>query len=774
MSASKLLKYRDPSASPEIRVQDLLGRMTLPEKIAQMTGVWNLKRETLTHKSGQFDIEKAKKYYGEGHGLGQFGRPCDGGKDGESTHEKGLNARHTAQLTNDIQQFFKEHSRLGIPVMFHDECLHGLAGKGASSFPQPIALGATFNPLLIEKLYAIAAKEARSRGIHQALTPVLDVAREPRWGRVEETFGEDPHLVAQLGIAAVKGLQGAAIFEDQEKVIATLKHFVAHSQPESGMNCGPVNISERVLREVFLKPFKEAVENAKAISVMAAYNEIDGVPCHANEWLLKEILCKEWGFKGFIVSDYYAITELHERPETHSHRVANSKATAAILALKAGVNVELPEPDCYPNITQLVKDGSIQESILDELLRPVLYWKFKMGLFENSYVDPEEAARISECQAHIQLCRKAAQEAIILLKNDENILPLNPSKKQSIALVGPNADCHLLGGYSGAPGKTSSILDGFQASADKHGFELIYSPGCQISQGGAWEVDEVIIPTPEQNQLLIDQAIKDTGAADVIVVALGGNTQTAREAWTNTHMGDRSDLKLFGQQQALFDALKSTGKPIVVLLVHGRPLAIPEIAEKADAIVDCWYLGQEGGHAVADIMFGDCNPSGKLPISIPRSIGQLPIFYNYKPSARRGYILDDATPLFSFGYGLSYTQFQLSEISMGIPILTKGESTYVSVKISNIGDYAGMEVIQMYVRDCYSSVTRPVKELKGFLKIYLEPGASETIQIPIDNKSLEFYNMDMNLTIEAGIFEIMIGTSSRDIDLQKFELEVID
>lgn len=540
------------------------------------------------------------------------------------------------------------------------------------------------------------------------------------------------------------------------------------------MNCGPVNISERTLREIYLKPFKEAVEQAKAISVMAAYNEIDGVPCRANEWLLKEILGKEWGFKGFIVSDYYAITELHERPEAHSHRVANSKMAAAALALKAGVCVELPEPDCYSNIEQFVQDGLVRESVLDELLRPFLYWKFKMGLFENSYIDPEKAANISGCQAHIQLCRQAAQEAIILLKNESNILPLNPSKKQTIALVGPNANCPLLGGYSGAPDKTSTILDGFQVYAEKHGFELIHSTGCQITQGGAWEVEEVIIPTPEQNQLLIDQAIKDTAAADVIVVALGGNTQTSREAWSNTHMGDRSNLQLFGQQQALFDALKATGKPIVVLLVHGRPLAITEIAAKADAIVDCWYLGQEGGYAVADIIFGQCNPGGKLPISIPRSVGQLPIYYNHRPSARRGYLFDDATPLFSFGYGLSYTQFELSDITLGSTTIAKGESTPISVKVTNIGTTAGSEVIQMYVRDCYSSVTRPVKELKGFLKVYLELGTSKTIEIPINNKSLEFYDIAMNLTVEPGNFEIMIGTSSRDIDLQKFKLEVID
>ena len=385
--------YKDPDQAIEDRVSDLISRMTIEEKAAQMMGIWSEKKETLVDENGYFDFEKASKSFAHGNGIGQVGRPSDAGKDEEASHEAGFDARQTVELTNEIQRFFIENSRLGIPVIFHEECLHGLASKHATSFPQPIGLGGTFNTELVEKLYAMTAEEARKRGAHHALTPVVDVAREPRWGRVEETFGEDPYLVSQMGIAAVKGFQGDASFENKKHVLATLKHFAAHGEPESGMNCAPVNISERVLRDTFLMPFKEAIHEGGAVSVMASYNEIDGVPSHANEWLLRDVLRKEWGFKGFVVSDYYAIWELFDRPDTHGHFLAKDRKHAAELAIKAGVNIEFPEPDCYLNIKELVEEGTIEESMLDELIEPMLYWKFKMGLFDDPYMDPEEAEK---------------------------------------------------------------------------------------------------------------------------------------------------------------------------------------------------------------------------------------------------------------------------------------------------------------------------------------------------------------------------------------------
>ena len=447
--------YKNPQLPPARRVRDLLSRMSLEEKAAQMMCVWQKKAETLVDADGNFDLGKAKAHFKKGHGLGQVGRPSDAGK--------GKNAREMAELTNAIQRFFVENTRLGIPVIFHEECLHGHAGIGSTSFPQPIGLAATFNPALVEALYTMTAEETRLRGAHQALTPVVDVARDPRWGRVEETFGEDPYLVAQLGMAAVRGFQGDRSFKDKKRLIATLKHFAAHGQPESGINCAPANYSIRLLRETFLYPFKEAVQKAGAISVMASYNEIDGVPSHANKWLLRDVLRKEWGFEGYVVSDYYAIWELAHREDTHGHAVAADKREACALAVRAGVNIDLPEPDCYLHLVELVRKGKLKESQLDELVAPMLFWKFRMGLFDDPYVDPAEAERVVGCDRNRRLALDAARETITLLKNANELVPLDPAKLKSIAVIGPNADRELLGGYSGRPKQYTSVLEGIRA-----------------------------------------------------------------------------------------------------------------------------------------------------------------------------------------------------------------------------------------------------------------------------------------------------------------------
>ncbi|HMB92226.1 MAG TPA: glycoside hydrolase family 3 protein, partial [Rhodothermales bacterium] len=480
--------------------------MTLEEKAAQMMGVWQQKADTLLDEHGNFDLEKARKAFKDGHGLGQVGRPSDAGSSGHEP-EKGKDARGQAALTNAIQRFFVEESRLGIPVIFHEECLHGQAAVDGTSFPQPIALGATFNPALVEALYTMTAEEARVRGTHQALTPVVDVARDPRWGRVEETFGEDPYLVTQMGIAAVRGFQGNATFDDKKRVIATLKHFAAHGQPESGMNCAPVNISERELREVFLMPFLEALREGGAISVMASYNEIDGVPSHASRWLLRDVLRDEWGFEGFVVSDYYAIWELHDRPDTHGHHVAANKAEAAALAVRAGVNIELPEPDCYLHLVDLVRVGVLEESLLDDLVAPMLYWKFQMGLFDDPYVDPDEAERIVGSDANREIALQGARESITLLKNENDLLPLNLEEGQTIAVIGPNANRSLLGGYSGVPKYDVTVLDGIKTKVGDRA-EVRYSEGCKITQGGTWNADAVVPSDPDEDRRLIKEAVE--------------------------------------------------------------------------------------------------------------------------------------------------------------------------------------------------------------------------------------------------------------------------
>jgi beta-glucosidase len=738
--------------------------MTLAEKAAQMMCVWQEKATKLVDAQGSFDPTKAAASFRQGHGLGQVGRPSDAGG--------GRNARQTAELTNAIQKFFLERSRLGIPVIFHEECLHGHAAKDATSFSQPIGLGATFNPELVEQLFTMTAYEARVRGTHQALTPVVDVARDPRWGRVEETYGEDPHLVARMGIAAVRGFQGDASFKDKKRVIATLKHFVAHGQPESGMNCAPANVSLRVLRETFLHTFKEAIQKAGAISVMASYNEVDGVPSHANRWLLRDVLRKEWGWTGFVVSDYYAIWELGYRPDTHGHFVAKDKKESCALAVQAGVNIELPEPDAYLHLVELVRKGVLKEKQLDELVAPMLLWKFKLGLFDDPYVDPDEAERVVGCDEHRQLALQAARETITLLKNENSIAPLDPAKLNSIAVIGPNANRSLNGGYSGVPKHDVTVLEGIKAKLGDR-VNVLYAEGCKITaDGGSWQRDEVYPSDPEQDRRQIAEAAEVAKQADAVVLCIGGNEQTSREAWNLKHMGDRTSLDLIGRQDELVEAMVATGKPVIAFLFNGRPLSINHLAQHVPVIFECWYLGQECGHAVADILFGDFNPGGKLPITIPRSAGHLPAFYNYKPSARRGFLFDDVTPLCAFGFGLSYTTFAFENVRLKKKRIGLKDSTQVLVDVTNTGKRVGTEVVQMYIRDLVSSVTRPIKELKGFQKLSLQPGETRTVALDITPESLAFYDINMKFVVEPGEFEIGVGNSSRDADLQKVILTV--
>jgi beta-glucosidase len=754
--------YKQPDYSIEDRVEDLLSRMTLEEKVAQMLCIWGQKKTLLFDEEGNFLPDNLKSFLKDG--IGQIGRLSDTGN--------GLHAKEMADMANELQRFFVKNTRLGIPVIFHEECLHGLAGKEATSYPQPIGLASTFNTELVEKIYSSIAEDARMRGAHQALTPVVDVAREPRWGRVEETFGEDPYLVAQMGIAAVKGLQGDGSFKNKKNVIATLKHLAAHGQPESGTNCAPGNFSERILRDVFLYPFKEAIKKGNAISVMPSYNEIDGVPSHANKWLLKDVLRNEWGFEGYTVSDYYAITELNKKDDSQSHYIARDKKEAAFLAVSAGVNVELPDIDCYPNIVQLVQEGIIKESQIDSLVAPLLFYKFLLGLFENPYVNTSEIENEIKLEKDRELALQAALETITLLKNENNLLPFSLKKKSTIAVIGPNADRVLLGGYSGQPEYYTTVLQGIKKKAGKN-INILYSEGCKITIGGSWNEDLVTLPDPKLNKKLIKEAVAIAKKADKVILVLGGNEQISREAWSKTHLGDRASLELFGQQLDLVKEMIKLDKPIVVMLFNGRPNSCQFISENVPAILECWYLGQETGNAVAEVIFGDHNPSGKLPISIPRSVGHLPCFYNYKPSARRGYLFDDITPLYPFGFGLSYTKFSINNVQLEKQIIDIDESTKVIFEIKNIGKRSGTEVVQMYIRDLVSSVTRPVKELKGFKKVYLNPGESKIIEIPILPEHLAFTNIDKEFTVEPGEFEIMIGSSSRDEDLVKVILTVV-
>ena len=757
-SQTAIPDYKNPGLPVEQRVADLLSRMTLEEKVAQLTCLWAERPQVgsptdFSNDRGDFSPEKARlvmKY-----GIGQIARQRE---------RKG--PREGAVFANAVQKWLIENSRLGIPAIFHDEILHGHMAQGSTSFPQPLALASSWDPDFISKVFTVAALETRARGSHQVLGPNLDVAREPRWGRTEETYGEDPYLVSRMAVAIIKALQGSGPGVDGDHIIATAKHFAAHGQPEGGTNIAPANYSERVLREFFLPSFEAAVKEAGVMSVMASYNEIDGVPSHANKWLLEKVLRQEWGFKGYVVSDYYGIPQLESL-----HYVAADKKEAAKLALETGVDIELPDPDCFPILVQLVKEGKVAEATIDRAVTRNLRAKFLLGLFENPYVDPQRAVSVTNSEAHRELAAEAARRSIVLLKNENNLLPLDRNRLKSIAVIGPNADRVHLGGYSDNPGRGISVLQGI---TDKMGSKatVTHAVGCKITkEGGDWWADTSHLSDPAEDTKLIAQAVEVAKAADLAVLVLGGNEDTNKEGWADNHLGDRDSLDLVGRQNDLVKAVLDTGKPTVVLLINSGPLSINYIAEKVPAILEGFYLGQETGVAVADALFGDYNPAGKLPVTFPRSVGQLPSYYNRKPTARRGYLFTSKEPLFPFGFGLSYTTFAYSNLSVSPARIGTAGQTRVSVTVTNTGKRAGDEIVQLYIHDLVSSVTRPVMELKDFKRISLAQGESKTVEFVITPDKLSFLDLNMNRIVEPGWFDIMVGTSS--VKYQTAKLEVV-
>jgi beta-glucosidase len=754
--------YKNPALPVDRRVADLLGRMTLDEKVAQLVCLWAERPQVepqtdFSKDRGDLSLEKAQVIMK--NGIGQIAR-----------QRERKDPRASALFANAVQKFLVENTRLGIPAIFHDEALHGHMAFKSTHFPQPIALAGSWDLKLIGQVFTVAALEASARGGHLVLGPNLDLGREPRWGRIEETYGEDPYLVSRMGVAVIKALQGKGAAEgkgiDREHVMATAKHYAAHGQPESGTNIGPANYSERVLREFFFPSFHVAVTEAKVMNVMPSYNEIDGVASHASKFLLDKLLRQEWGFTGTVVSDYYGITQLQTL-----HRVAADKPEAAKLALEAGVDIELPDPDCYKTIPQLIKDGRLSEAALDKAVARTLKAKFLLGLFENPYVEAERAVNIVNSQAHRDLAAEAARRSIILLKNENNLLPLDRNRVNSIAVIGPNADRAHLGGYSDDPGNSVSVLQGM---TDKAGgkIKVTHALGCRITkEGGNWWADSSQLSDPAEDSKLIAEAVEVAKGADVALLVLGGNEDTNKEAWADNHLGDRDSLELVGRQNDLVKAVLETGKPTIVLLINSGPLTINYIAEKVPAILEGFYLGQETGVAVADVLFGDYNPSGKLPVTFPRSVGQLPFYYNHKPTARRGYIFANKEPLFPFGHGLSYTTFTYSNLKLSPEKIDSGEQTTVSITVTNTGKLKGDEIVQLYIRDRISSVTRPVKELKGFARLSLAPGQSEIVSFAITPDKLSFLNLNMERVVEPGVFDIMVGPSS--VKFQTAQLEVI-
>lgn len=749
--------YKNPRLPVEKRVADLLSRMTLEEKVAQLTCLWGNRPQVnpqtdFSTDRGEFSPAKAAEVMK--HGIGQIAR-----------QRERKDPREGAKFANDVQKWLVENTRLGIPAILHDEILHGHMAKGSTSFPQPIALATTWDPDFIAKVFTAGALETRARGSHQVLGPNLDLARDPRWGRTEETYGEDPYLTSRMAVAIVKALQGPGPGVDQNHVIATAKHFTAHGQPESGTNIGPINVSERALREYYLPSFKAAVIEAGIMSVMPSYNEIDGVPSHANKWLLQKLLREEWGFKGHVVSDYYAIPQMMDL-----HHLAADKPMTAKLAIEAGVDAETPDPDSFSTLVQLVKEGRVSEATINQAVARNLRAKFLLGLFENPYVNVERAAQVTNSNEHRALAAEAARRSITLLKNDNNLLPLNLSTLKSIAVIGPNAAQVHLGGYSDDPGRGVSVLQGIK---DKVGdrVKVSYAEGCKITkEGGDWFADRATLTYPVDDQKLIDEAVAVAKNAQVALLVLGGNEDTNKEGWADTHLGDRDSLDLVGQQDKLVEAILDTGMPTIVLLINSGPLSINYIADQVPAILEGFYLGQETGVGVADVLFGDYNPAGKLTISFPRSVGQLPLYYNRKPTARRGYLFANKEPLFPFGFGLSYTTFAYSNLKIDPARIGPAGNAKVSVTVTNTGKRAGDEIVQLYIRDLVSSVTRPIMELKDFKRLSLAPGESKTVEFVITPDKLSFLDQNMKSIVEPGWFDIMVGTSSVKYETVKLEV----
>ncbi|HEY7808892.1 MAG TPA: glycoside hydrolase family 3 N-terminal domain-containing protein [Allosphingosinicella sp.] len=761
--------YKDASQPTATRVEDLLARMTLEEKVAQIITIWEHKGKIQT-PSGDFSPAKASKEFP--NGLGQLARPSDKrGVDqsnaaaGASAGSVNRDARETAEYINAAQRWAMERTRLAIPILMHEEALHGYVARGATSFPQAIGLASTWDPALVERVFTVAAREMRARGANLALAPVVDVARDPRWGRIEETYGEDPHLVGEMGLAAIRGFQGTRLPLAPDKVFVTLKHLTGHGQPENGTNVGPADISERNLRTNFFPPFERAIKELPVRSVMASYNEIDGVPSHANPWLLRDVLRGEWGYQGAVISDYFAIRELVTR-----HKMFKDVKDAGERAIKAGVDSETPDGEGFAKLPELVKEGRVPQQLVDDAVRRILAMKFDAGLFENPYADAGKALAREATPDAIALAREAAQKAMVLLKNDKNLLPLDAGKVKRVAVLGTHARDTPIGGYSDEPRHVVSVLEGIRnASGGK--FQVSYAEAVKLTKSRSWSADQVDLVPAEENRRLIAEAVETARNSDVVVMVLGDNEQLSREAWADAHLGDRTSLDLVGQQEELARAVLALGKPTVVLLLNGRPLSVNYLAENAPALIEGWYLGQETGNAVADVIFGKANPGGKLPVTIPRSVGQLPVYYNHKPTARRGYLFDTTKPLYPFGYGLSYTSFDLSPPRLARAKVKNGQNVRVSVDVTNSGRRAGDEVVQLYVRDDEASVTRPVIELKRFQRVTLKPGEKRTVSFELKPDDLAFWNMDMKKVVEPGTFTIRTGPNSVDLKDAKLTVE---
>jgi beta-glucosidase len=745
-------------------VEDILSQMTLDEKIAQLGSYWMYDLQT----TGELDMQKVSARLKDG--IGQISRVA-----GASM----LDPVNAARATNCLQKFLIQDTRLGIPAIVHEECCSGAMILGGTIYPQMIGLASSFQPELAEAMTTAIRRQMRAIGAHQGLAPLLDVSRDPRWGRVEETFGEDPTLVGHFGMAYIRGLQGENL---KEGVMATGKHFIGHSLSEGGLNCAPVHMGMRDVYDIFLGPFQAAIRDAGLASIMNSYPELDGEVVAASRRILTELLRDKLGFDGLLVSDYEAVRMLHTY-----HACAKDLATAGKLALEAGIDVELPTVTCYGEpLKAALEAGSLNLETIDLAVRRHLRKKFELGLFENPYVDEGRVLEIFETPENRRMARQIARQSMVLLKND-GLLPLKKTIG-TLAVIGPNANDgrSQLGDYSypsiaelmrsTAPENSAfhnlapdgptdygvcvfTVLDGIRDKVSPQ-TQVLYAQGCEVM--GA-------------DRSGFDEALEITRKADAVLLVLGDRSGMTPNCSTG-ETRDSDNLHLSGLQEELARAVIATGKPVAAVLVNGRPFALPWLAEHVHALLEAWLPGEEGGNAIADILFGDANPGGKLPISFPRSVGQVPIFYNHKPSGMHSnwyvdYVNEKVTPLYPFGHGLSYTSFDFADLSIDRQQAAGGESVAISLRVSNIGSMTGEEVVQLYVCDEFASMPRPVKELKGYQRLALKPGESKrlTFRLPVDQ--LAFYDADLNLVLEPGTIQLMLGSSSDDIRLRStFEI----
>jgi len=764
-NTAKLPLYKNPKAPVEIRIKDLLSRMTVEEKVGQIS--MPLGWPMYTKNGNEVHVSEAFKNSLKEEYTGMLWATLRADPWTKKTLANGLNPELAAKATNAIQKYAIENTRLGIPVLLSEEAPHGHMAIGTTVFPTSIGQGSTFDPELIQKMAAAIAEETRLQGGHVGYGPVLDLAREPRWSRVEETYGEDQVLNSRMGEAMVKGFQGKNI-NSGVNVVATLKHFAAYGAPEGGHNGSSINVGLRSLHQFYLPPFKAAVK-AGALSVMTAYNSIDGIPCSSNEMLLKDILRKDWGFKGFVVSDLNSISGLKA-----NHHIAESGAEAAELSINAGLDADLSGFGYGKALLAAIKSGKVSSQVLDTAVSRVLRIKFNMGLFEKPYVNPQLAKQKVRSAEKVALARQVARESIILLKNQDKLLPLSKSLK-TLAVIGPNADqfYNQIGDYS-APQSEGNVVTVLQGIKNKLGnnTKINYVKGCAIRDTTSSNIEEAVSVAKKADAVVIvlgGSSARDfkteyieTGAAKI---QAGGNQLSDMESGEGY---DRATLDLLGDQIKLLKAVVKIGKPVVLVLIKGRPLNLNWAAEHVPAILDAWYPGQEGGNAIADVLFGDYNPAGRLPISVPKSVGQLPVYYNARFPEKHDYIEMDAKPLYSFGYGLSYTTFGYQNLQ----IKYENGSTTVTFDLTNTGNLDGEEVVQLYLRMKTSSVVLPTKQLKQFKRIALKAGEQKNLTFVLNKDDLEIYNAQMKWAVEAGEYMVMVSSSSDQVRLEgKFKIE---